>query len=78
MAMAEQVGHGLQRMAFLEHSGGEAMPEDMGAFAGKLDACRLDATLYDGRKGVGIRQGMIGRSAGQKNVGVGTSGTGIL
>ena len=77
MAMSEYVGNRLQRMALLEHSGGKAMPKDMRPFAGELEVSRPDMTFHDSRKGAGMSQGVIGGSAGQKNMRVGIGRAGV-
>ena len=76
--MAEYIRDGLQRMPLVEHAGGKAMPEGMCALAEDLDARSPDMTLHNRRRGAGMSQRVIGRAAGQKNVGVGIRGTGVL
>jgi len=78
MAMAEQIGNGLQGMTLMEHSGGKAMPKDMGPLAGEFDARSPEMTFHDGRKRVGISQRVIGRPAGQEDMRVGIRGTSML
>ena len=65
-------------MTLLEHAGGKTMPKGMGALAGELDARGADMTFHDSRKRGGMRQGVIGRPAGQKNLRVGIRGAGVL
>ena len=68
MAMAEDVGHRLQRVTLMEHAGGKTMAKGMGAFAGELDTRGADVTFHDSGKRGGARQGVIGRPAGKKNL----------